>query len=222
MKKILSIAIILSATISFAQVQKGDMNVGANFGLMKQNGDADIMNYSYSTLILNWQYYITDNVSFGVSPSIATAKVLNDAFTIRSSAWNFYLDYSFLSDNGKVLPYLGAKFTMYNTLVENGDLSGSGQDLGDQFGFGGFIPTGGGNASFETKFKRQVVSLSAGVKFFITERINVDNNFSIGTILNEKVELDFLGFPLSFDSEGGGHLIQFTIGFGYIIGKKGT
>ncbi|MEP1032000.1 outer membrane beta-barrel protein [Ekhidna sp.] len=222
MKRIILIAFTMIATASFAQVQKGDMNVGANFGLMKQNGDADIMNYSYSTLILNWQYYITDNVSFGVSPSIATAKVLNDAFTVKSSAWNFYLDYSFLSDNGKVLPYLGAKFTLYNTLIENGDLSGTGSDLGDGFGFGGFIPGGGGSASFETKFKRQVVSLSAGVKFFISERINIDNNLTFGTILNEKVELDFLGFPISFDGEGGGRLIQFTIGFGYIIGKKGT
>ena len=222
MKKILLIAFTLIATASFAQVQKGDMNIGANFGLMKQNGDADIMNYSYSTLIINWQYYFTDNVSFGISPSLSSAKVLNDAFIINSNAWNFYLDYSFLSDNGKVLPYLGVKFTLYNTKIENGDLTGTGSDIGDQFGFGGFIPTGGSNASFETKFKRQVVSLSAGVKFFITERLNVDNNLSFGTILNEKIELDFLGFPVSFDGEGGGRLIQFTVGFGYIIGKKGT
>lgn len=223
MKKIILLALTLIATTTFAQVQKGDMNIGANFGLMKQNGDADLLNYSYSTLVLNWQYYFTDNVSFGVAPSLTTAKVLNDAFTIKSNAWNFYLDYSFLSDNGKVLPYLGAKFTLYNTNVKNGDLTGSGSDLGDLFGFGGLIPGGGGvSPEIETKYKRQVISLSAGVKFFITERLNIDNNLSVGTILSEKVEIDFVGFPITVDGEGGGKLIQFTVGFGYIIGKKGT
>lgn len=224
MKKILLIALTLLASASFAQVQKGDMNIGANFGLMKQDGDADILNYSYSTIIVNWQYYITDNVSFGVAPSISTAKVLNDAFTLRSSAWNFYVDYSFLSDNGKVLPYLGAKFTLYSTLVKNGDITGSGSDLGDLFGFGGFIPSGGGGsgAELETKYKRQVVSLSAGIKFFLTERINMDNNLTFGTVLSEKIDIDFAGFPITLDGDGGGKLLQFTIGFGYIIGKKGT
>lgn len=223
MKKIIVlITFIICATSSFAQVQKKDMNIGVNFGLMKQTGDEKLMNYSYSNLILNWQYYLTDNISLAVSPSISSTTVLDGAFKITSSAWNFGLDYSFLSSNGKTMPYLGVRYTFYNTKLVNGDLSGTGSDLGDLFGFQ--VPGGGGSfgGELETKYKRRVVSLNAGIKFFITERINIDNNLTFGTILSEEVELDFFGFPLSVTGDGGGTLLQFTVGFGYIIGKRGS
>ena len=74
----------------------------------------------------------------------------------------------------------------------------------------------------ETTYKRSVASLILGIKFFVTERINIDNKFTYGTVLNETIEFDIFGFAASMDGAADGNLLQFTVGFGYIIGRKGT
>ncbi len=223
MKKCLIIAFVLSSAVSFAQVQKGDSNIGANFGMLDQNGDEDLLNYSYTYFSLNYQYYISNKVSLGFAPALTSTKVLDQSVISNSSALNFYIDYNFLSANGKVMPYLGLKYTTLVTTTKFEDPLGAAGAFGDFLDLGGIIGTGGGQ-SFnveldEIKYRRKIVSLSAGIKFFVTERINIDNNLTIGTITNEEVDLGSLG---SAETDGDGTLIQFTIGFGYIIGKRGN
>lgn len=223
MRKVLIILLLsIFSSIVNGQVQKGDVVLGANFGLMKQDADADILNYSYSNLILNFEYYVSDNVSLGFGPSLSSAKVLNDAFKINNNAWNFFVNYSFLSASGKTMPYVGVAYTLYNTKITSGDVLGAGEDLGD--GLGIPIPGfgGGSNVDLETTYKRSVASLILGIKFFVTERINIDNKFTYGTVLNETIEFDIFGFAASMDGAADGNLLQFTVGFGYIIGRKGT
>ena len=85
MKKLLTVFFVVMTLTSFGQVQKGDMILGTNFGFLQQDADEDIMNYSYTTFILNYQYYITDNISLGLGPTISSTKVLNNAFKVNSA-----------------------------------------------------------------------------------------------------------------------------------------
>ncbi|MEQ9468401.1 MAG: hypothetical protein RLN88_13385 [Ekhidna sp.] len=223
MRRLLSIITILIGSIAFGQVQKGDINLGTNFGLIKQNADADILNTTTSYLAVNFQYYVSDNISLGFGPALNRSSTLNGAFIVNDNIWNFFADYSFLSANGKTLPYVGISYSFYNTKVKQGDLSGTGDDLGDLFGFP--VGGGGGGASgvnVDVKYKRSVASLIMGIKFFVTERLNIDNKFSYGTVLSETIEFDVFGFGASIDGPADGKLLQFTVGFGYIIGKRGT
>ena len=130
MRNLITILLVFATFFTFGQVQKGDMILGSNFGLIKQNADEDLLNYSYTTFILNYQYYITDNISLGIGPSVSSTKVLNDAFVVNTTGWNFTADYAFLSSSGKVMPYFGVKYSLFNTLVKQGDnLGGAGGGL---------------------------------------------------------------------------------------------
>ncbi|MEQ9404931.1 MAG: hypothetical protein RIM99_15170 [Cyclobacteriaceae bacterium] len=218
MRKITIIMASLIGLTSYGQVQKGDISIGANFGLIKHTGEADILNYSYSNASMAFQYYVSDNVSIGISPGFSSAKVLNNQASVKDNAINLFIDYSFLSKNGKTLPYAGAAVTFYNTKskFDLGDLLTDGNDDFDIFGFFG------GSSEIETNYKRTIISAIFGMKFFITERLNVDNKLTIGTTIDEKIELDILGISASDDGKSDGILTQFTLGFGYIIGRKGT
>lgn len=198
--------------VSYSQVQKGDISFGANVGYLSQKGDADINSYSFTSIGGSVQYYVTDNISIGFGPAIGRTSVLGGSTILKTTAWNFSVDYAFLSSTGKVMPYFGARYSLYTNGLE--------------LDTDGFIPgaTNFGLGSIEYKYKRQIAAVSAGVKFFITERINIDNNFTLGSVIKQTIdfELGGLGGPISADGPTGDLLVQFTVGFGYIIGARGT
>ena len=240
-KLILLIALYFIGFEMNAQVQKGDSNFGTNFGLISQKGDDPIMSYSYTYFSLGYQYYLSNNISIGVAPAVTSTKVLDKSVTVNSSAINLFIDYSFLSTKGKVLPYFGFKYTSMTTNMKWDDATAATGFLtgivGDQFGLdslanglggGGFNLGGilggfnGSTGGLEAKYKRTIMSLSLGLKFFVTERLNVDNNFTIGNISKEEISTEFAGFPITASANNTGTFMQFTVGFGYIIGRKGT
>lgn len=214
-----------------AQVQKGDSNFGTNFGLMSQKGDDPFLTYSYTYFSLGYQYYVSDRVSLGIAPAVTSTKVVDKSIIVNSRAINLFINYSFLSASGKVMPYLGVKYTpMLTTLkwedptaaiafltgvTEGTTGSGSIPDLG-----GGFGSLFEGGIDFE--YKRSIVSLDAGIKFFISERLNIDNNLTVGKVTKEELSVNLLGTSFEISNDDGGTYIQFTVGFGYIIGRKGT
>ena len=85
-----------------------------------------------------------------------------------------------------MLPYFGAQYTK---VVQNQD----GQD---------------------DPFVTNSVGGNVGLKFFITERLNVDNNFSLTRIISQNETLDDLGLDVD------GTVMQSNVGLGYIIGRK--
>lgn len=221
------------STDLLAQVQKGDVNLGSNFGLMNQKGDEDILNYSATTFQVNLQYYVTDKVSLGGGPMMSRYNMLDDAFLIKDFAWNIGANYSFLSSSGKVMPYLGIKMIMMKTTIEIASANAAVDASTDVFGLGGLIP-GGADASAADGtgaiYKRNFIAVSAGIKFFLTERINLDNNITYGSMTKEELELigpftslfSGFGLPTSFETGASANYLQVTVGFGYIIGKRGT
>ncbi len=222
-------ALIFTSVTVGAQVQKGDSNIGTNLGIISQKGDEPLLSYSTTYLSLNYQYYISNKVSLGIAPAWNVSKVLDGAFAVRSRSLNFFMDYNFLSANGKVMPYIGVKYTTMLTKVEFEDLAAGIGVLGgatDDILDPGTIPGGGGitlpEGEFILEYRRSIFSLSTGIKFFVTERLNIDNNLTIGTVLNETVEAEFFGTSADLGTDDPGRLIQFTIGFGYIIGKRGS
>ncbi|MEQ8925899.1 MAG: hypothetical protein RLO81_08805 [Fulvivirga sp.] len=237
MKKI-NILFILLSVVAFnahAQVQKGDSNIGSNFGLLSQKGDDPLLTYSATYISLNYQYYVGNRVSLGIAPAWNITKVVDNAIAFRSRSINLFIDYNFLSANGKVMPYFGFKYTAMRTNVVFEDpnaafgvLSGTAAGALDGFtggATGGAIPGGSfqlpeGEVTFS--YIRTIMSLSAGIKFFVTERINIDNNLTIGKVTKETVEGEFFGTSFDLGTDDPGSLIQFTVGFGYIIGRKGS
>lgn len=203
MRKIAFVLIVLASYSGFAQVQKGDSNLGINTLVSSLVGTGSpnvngLINFSY-------QYYFTKNVSLGLGPfySFSLSKTTGPDF--ESESWsdtfglNLFANYSFLTASAKVMPYLGAQFTYQGTFSGTdtyigNNYEGSWQDI--------YNSSFGGNA---------------GIKFFITERVNFDTNLSYTSILSTTVETD--GGTFEVDPEGG--ILQFTIGLGIILGKRG-
>lgn len=217
----------------YAQVQKGDSNFGTNFGLIDQKGDDPVMNYSYTYFSLGYQYYLSNNVSIGIAPAVTSTKVLDKSIIVNSRAINLFIDYSFLSTRGKVMPYFGFKYTSMLTTMKWEDPTAAIGFLTDitggvtGTGSGGIPIPGGGFGSLldggiDFEYKRTIMSLDAGIKFFITERLNMDNNLTVGKVTKEAVSVNLLGTSIDVSSDDGGTFIQYTLGFGYIIGRKGT
>jgi hypothetical protein len=171
---------------TFSQVEKGDANIGFNTQLSSLVG-VDATNASGS-IYLSYQYYVSNNVSLGLGPLISFNS--SDASSQTTIGLNFFANYNFLTANGKTLPYLGAVFLLSNSFIEAGT---------------SYIDTS--NKSF---------GVNGGLKYFLSERVNLDGNLSYTTILSTSVDVD--GQVFEPDPEGG--ILQFTFGLGVIIGKK--
>ena len=198
MKKTLLLSLCLTACACFyahAQVQKSDQNLGFGFDINSLGGDAE---ETRTNLFFTYTYFISNRLSIGVGPRFGWTKSTNSETdpttgeTIYSSSksntigYNAFFNYSFLTSGGFVLPYFGAQYTK---AVQNHD----GQD---------------------DPFVTNSVGGNVGLKFFITERLNVDNNFSLTRIISQNETLDDLGLDVD------GTVMQINVGLGYIIGRK--
>lgn len=190
MKRLLPLGLCLmlfAATTAKAQVQGADQNLGFGFDINSLSGDSKDTRVN---LYLSYQYFITKNLSLGVGPRFSWGRTKeSDTVAVSKSntiGYNVFLNYSFLTNGGFVLPYFGGQYTK---LVQK---------------------QAGNNDPFITNS----IGGNVGLKFFITERLNVDNNFSITRIISQNKTLDDLGF------DADGTVMQINVGLGYIIGRK--
>lgn len=112
---------------------------------------------------------------------------VNDANDQKNNTlgYNIFLNYSFISDDGFVLPYFGGQFSRISQKQESTDAIATSSI--------------GGNI---------------GIKFFLTERLNIDNNFSYTRVISGNSTLDDLGI------DADATLIQLNVSIGYIIGRR--
>lgn len=186
MKKLSVIVALLAFFVSAnAQQQQGDLAIqfsGNYFSQKVTVNDTDIKTFGGNIYVKLGKYF-TQNLELGVKPNIAFfPKTEVEGTTIKQKldanfGFGIYGTYSFLSNDGKMLPYAGAEIS--------------------------YVPSG----------EESTVNLGpyAGVKYFLSEKINVDANLSY-----------LLGLGSTYgqsDNVKIGGLLNFNLGIGVILGK---
>jgi outer membrane protein W len=194
---LISVALILlSFDGVYAQVQKGDMNIGLSSSFTTQSGSPQNMSI---TGLVSFERYFTSNISVGLAPllSIITSEgALTSVYGV-----NVFGNYNFLTKSAKFLPYVGLLGSI-NQSISNLD-SRSDQN-GNQT-----VVSGNTTVSFYG------IGGKAGTKYFLTERINLDANVNYATNLSSKVNGEDLDL-------GEGGQLQLFFGLGVILGRKGN
>ncbi|SMD33978.1 Outer membrane protein W [Reichenbachiella faecimaris] len=146
-KKILLVGMYCTcALVATAQVEKGDKVLGANLSITSQTvGD---FTFTQAFLVASGEIYVTDNISVGAGPLLFAS--FSDAADSGGVGLNLLGNYSFLTDAGVVMPYVGAQYTFLSTIDSESDEPPS---------FGSL----GGNV---------------GMKIFLTERTSIDAKLS--------------------------------------------
>lgn len=192
MKNIFTLCAFVVSLSVFGQQQKGDLSIQFSGNYAQQRVVFDNHNYrfGFGNIYLKVGKYFTQNVELGLKPNVlftlATEVVTAKSGEITETKSKFttnlgfglYGTYSFLTANGKFLPYGGAEIAY---------------------------------APFQSE---KVINLGpyAGVKYFVTERINVDANLSFLMNLgstSEEPRDNYLVKPMW----------NFNVGIGVLIGK---
>jgi hypothetical protein len=114
MKKLLFIALLLTSTFAFSQVEKGDISGTASLTFNSQMPDGGD-NMNSTTLYLRGGYFFTNNIEAGL-----TFLVMGTA-DVTATGVGPYAVYNFLTEGGKFLPYVGANFYNLNLGIEGVD-----------------------------------------------------------------------------------------------------
>lgn len=108
MKKILLVGLLLISTLAFSQVEKGDFSGTANIAFMSNKAKDLDDPINITSLALRGGYYFTDNIEAGLNLSISSFSFEGDAMsTVGIGPYGVY---NFLTDDGKLLPYVGANY----------------------------------------------------------------------------------------------------------------
>ena len=111
MKKLIVVsAIVLASTAAFGQQQKGDFQIQA------QAAYYNVAGFDFGNIYFSGSKFVTDNIEVGVSPNITIS-------TLTSLNLTVFSNYSFLTDDAKLVPYAGAGITFYD-LGGDGALTG--------------------------------------------------------------------------------------------------
>ena len=173
--------VFLAVIHSQGQVQKFDQSLGFGLDVSSFGGDA---NQTTTNFYFNYTFYFTKNISVGVGPRFGWSNSSDQKSS--TIGYNGFINYSFLTKGGFVLPYFGAQFSQLSQKQGGSD----------------------------DKFVTNSVGGNVGIKFFLTERLNIDNNLSFTRIISGSDATKEL------DLDVDGSIIQLNIGLGYIIGRK--
>ena len=115
MKKILLVgALLITSTVAFSQVEKGDIagTASVSFSSLKPDeGDSQ----NSSTFFVRGGYFFTNNVEAGLT------LLVSGSSDVTATGFGPYAVYNFLTEGGKFLPYAGANFLTYNSGQEGVD-----------------------------------------------------------------------------------------------------
>jgi hypothetical protein len=192
MKNILTLLAVMASASLFAQQQKGDLSIqfSGNYFSQKVKYPTYTFKYGAGNINIKIGKFFTDNLEMGVKPNISFFQFTEAPVTTGSDkkkaettfttnfGFGIYGAYSFLTANGKFLPYCGVEL----------NYAPSDEDATINLG-----PYG-------------------GVKYFVTERVNVDANISWLINLGSTYE-QVRGF---YDIRP---LLNFNVGVGVLLGK---
>jgi hypothetical protein len=99
MKKILLVGLLLTSTLAFSQVEKGDFNLSGSLSLTSIEGEGTGLFFTKAG------YYFTQNVEAGTSLTLIFAQ------GETGTGFGPYATYNFLTQDGKFLPYVGGQFS---------------------------------------------------------------------------------------------------------------
>jgi hypothetical protein len=192
MKNIFTLCALVASLNVFAQQQKGDLSVQFSGNYFKQRVTLDDLKYKFGAgnIYVKVGKFFTTNLEMGVKPNVnmvlfteeettKSGEIVKTKSKLRTNiGFGIYGTYSFLTNDGKFLPYGGAEIS--------------------------YVPIG----------DEKTINLGpyAGVKYFVSERINVDANLSWLTNLGSTYEE-----PKGFYNIG--PLFNCNIGVGVLIGK---
>lgn len=191
MKKIITLIAIFGTLSAYAQQEKGDLSIQFSGNYYSQKVEfANITQRSLAgNVYVKIGKYFTKNLELGVKPNVSFRlrpdgyEQKGDNIEIKTKfvadiGFGLYGTYSFLTADGKLLPYGGAEIN-YAPVEEDATIN-----LGPY----------------------------AGVKYFVTERINIDANMSfllnLGSTYQEPRDLYEIG-----------PLFTYNIGIGVILGR---
>ena len=100
MKKLLLGALLLVSTMAFSQVEKGDINLSGSLTYTGIEGEG------VGLLFLKGGYFFTQNVEGGTSVQLIFAQ------GETGTGFGPYVTYNFLTQNAKLLPYVGAQLSL--------------------------------------------------------------------------------------------------------------
>ncbi|MBS1486657.1 MAG: outer membrane beta-barrel protein [Bacteroidetes bacterium] len=144
-KTVLFLMMTVAAMATYAQQQKGDFQLQGqiSYNSVTDNGTTT----SYGLVQLNVSRFFTDRIEAGVAPILFLNK---DA---GFSRFAFFGNYSFLTQNAKLVPYAGLQIMLTSqksiSVDANGNIT-SGTETTTGFG------------------------LRGGLRYFITEKVNID------------------------------------------------
>ncbi|MBL7864107.1 MAG: hypothetical protein JNK10_04480 [Cyclobacteriaceae bacterium] len=102
MKKLLLLsAFLMTASVVMAQQQKGDFQVQAQAAYYNIDG------FDFGNIYFSGSKFVTDRVEVGIQPNITISSVTSVNMTV-------FGNYSFLSSNAQMVPYVGAGITFYD------------------------------------------------------------------------------------------------------------
>lgn len=166
MNKLLVFGLLLITSLSYSQIQKGDVGLTFNATYLSTE------NFSFGMFSAKLGKFFTQNIDAGVKPQLQ----LGEGFS--GFGLGVYGAYNFLTADAKLLPYVGAEL---NTFSQSFD----GADTFSKTDIGGY----------------------AGVKYFLTESLNIDANMNYLVNVANSAEADI------------GGTFMFNVGIGFILGK---
>jgi hypothetical protein len=192
MKKLFPVIIAAFALAAFnakAQQQAGDLAIqfSGNYNSQTIEFDGTRIKSYFGNVYIKLGKFFTPNLELGVKPNVFFSPEVEQnprdpkkpKTTLKTRAgFGIYGSYSFLTADGKFMPYAGAEI--------------------------GYLPVS----------EDATVNLGpyAGIKYFVTEKINVDANINYLINLASTYGNEFTDVSIS-------PLFQFNIGVGVIIGK---
>lgn len=190
MKKLLTICAIMASFSSFSQQQQGDLSIqfSGNYYSQRIKFTDSEFRFGFGNLYVKMGKYFTDNLELGVKPNITFNLMPESTGTSgepktksklkTNVGFGLYGTYSFLTTDGKLLPY------------------------------------GGVELNYAPVDKESTINLGpyAGVKYFITEKINIDANLSFLMNLGSTYEVPKGDYDI-------GPLFTYNIGIGVLLGK---
>lgn len=200
---ILAIVFVLVLfTNSFSQVEKGDNIIGLATSISTRPANS----YEITWIVqVSYDRYLSERWAVGVAPVVTT--VTRKSSLSTSYGINVYGNYGFITYDGKLYPYVGIIGSVSQGIASDDYIFPNPTDAGTPdkkvapSGNASSILYGGG--------------AKAGVKYFLSERINLDLNINYSTNLYSTVNGDKVDI-------GTGGIIQAFAGIGVMLGKKSS